>query len=280
VQSVDDRFGFTDDTAKTAYDLGENVIHRSSHPGGFWKRVAAYTVHLYTASGVVCVLLATQAVIAGEIRAAFAWMIVAVLIDATDGTFARRVDVKHVLPHVDGRKLDDIVDYLNYTFVPILMLVRADWLPQPAEGWAIFPLIASLFAFVHDGAKEEDAGFFRGFPSYWNIVAFYVAVWLRHCGPYVVLAVVLILSVLSVLPVRFVYPNRPPCWPLFFVGGGIVWLAMVLGLLWSYPQCPVWLIGISLIYPVCYAVLSVYLHVAHSRAVRSKSSMGENDTQD
>jgi phosphatidylcholine synthase len=192
-------------------------------------------------------------------------MVVAVLIDATDGTLARRVNVTRVAPHIDGRKLDDIVDYLNYTFVPIFLLVEAEWLPEPAAFWAVFPLIASLFAFVHVGAKEDDAGFFRGVPSYWNIVAFYIAVWVNQYGQLVVLALVLSLSLMSVLPVRFVYPNRPPCWALFFIGGGIIWLIMVLAILCCYPSCPAWLIGISLTYPVLYAISSVYLHVVESR---------------
>jgi hypothetical protein len=39
------------------------------------------------------------------------------------------------------------------------------WLPAPAWLWALFPLLASLFLFVSDSAKEDDAGFFGGFLS-------------------------------------------------------------------------------------------------------------------
>ena len=91
-------------------------------------------------------------------------MIVAVLIDATDGTFARKFRVKDVVPHIDGRKLDDIVDYLNYTFLPLLMIGSAGWLPQPSWLWASVPLVASVFAFVHTGAKEEIQRFLSRFP--------------------------------------------------------------------------------------------------------------------
>ncbi len=146
-------------------------------------------------------------------------MIVAVLIDATDGTFARKFRVKDVVPHIDGRKLDDIVDYLNYTFLPLLMVGSADWLPSPTWLWASVPLVASVFAFVHTGAKEETNGFFLGFPSYWNVFAFYTAVWLSGFGQGIVLAIALVLSGLSVLPLRFVYPNRAPRWRALFVGG-------------------------------------------------------------
>ena len=56
-------------------------------------------------------------------RGAFAWMIVAVLIDATDGHFARRFHVKEgPPPRRRYCKLDDIVDYLAYTFLPLWMM--------------------------------------------------------------------------------------------------------------------------------------------------------------
>ena len=52
---------------------------------------------------------------------------------------------------------------------------RFAW-PPPLQGlaFAIVPaLLASLLGFANVGAKDEAAGYFRGFPSYWNIAAFY-----------------------------------------------------------------------------------------------------------
>jgi phosphatidylcholine synthase len=222
-------------------------------------RCAAYLVHIYTAMGAVVAALTAQAIFADDHRTAFFWMAIAVAIDATDGTLARHFHVKRTCPNIDGRTIDDIVDYLNYTFLPLLMICHADWLPAPVWLWAAFPLMSSLFGFAHAGAKEQRHGFFRGFPSYWNIVAFYVAVWLHASGQYVVLAVILGLSILSVLPVYFVYPNRPPKWVGFFVGGAVAWLAIVLWMVYQYPHVDQrWLVA-SLIYPVAYVGLSLYL---------------------
>ena len=47
--------------------------------------IAAWLVHLYTASGLVLALLATRAVIDYNYRAAFFWLWLQVVIDATDG---------------------------------------------------------------------------------------------------------------------------------------------------------------------------------------------------
>jgi phosphatidylcholine synthase len=223
----------------------------------FW----AYGVHAYTATGLLCGALIAADIVQGNYRRSFVWMILAVLIDATDGTFARKLRVKEVVPHIDGRKLDDIVDYLNYTFLPLFMVASAGWLPQPTWFWASIPLVASVFAFVHTGAKEELNGFFRGFPSYWNVFAFYTAVWLAQLGQGVVLAFALALSGLSVLPVRFVYPNQAPRWRGLFIGGAVVWLALIGAILWYYPKAsiPVSLLWLSTVYPAFYVAASLYL---------------------
>lgn len=225
------------------------------------RKIAGYAVHLFTASGAAVGAITMTMVMRGSYREAFLLMTLAVIIDAVDGSLARWVQVRVACPNIDGRRLDDIVDYINYTLTPILMLCHASWLPEPILVWAAIPLVASLFAFAHCGAKEETAGFFRGFPSYWNVVAFYVAVWLHTLGPLTVLGIVLLLSLLSVLPVRFVYPNRPPCWRWFFVGGGLVWLLILVYMLLNYPHVsPFWLVA-SLIYPILYVVLSVVLDI-------------------
>ncbi len=224
-------------------------------------RLAAYAVHVLTASGAAIAALTAAAIFSESYSTAFLLMATAVVVDAVDGPLARRIRIRHVCPEIDGRKLDDIVDYLNYTFLPILLLAHAGWLPDPVWGWAAIPLVTSLFGFANVGAKEEQAGFFRGFPSYWNIVVFYVAVWLHGYGRWTVLALVLALSLLTVLPVRFVYPNRPPRWMPLFVGGGVIWLGVLLGLLMQYPDTSAGLVALSLVYPAVYVVLSIYLDV-------------------
>ena len=224
------------------------------------QRLVAYGVHLYTACGAVVGLLIAASIVAEDYRQVFLWMLLAVTIDMTDGFLARRFRVKQVVPHIDGRKLDDLVDYLNFTFLPVWMMWWAEWLPEPRWLWCGIMLVTSLLGFAHSGAKEESRGFFRGFPSYWNIFAFYVWICFRHLGTGVVLGLVLVLSLLTVLPVRFVYPNRPPCWRVFFLGGALVWMALVLTiLLRGSSDSPDWLVGVSFIYPVLYLILSVYL---------------------
>jgi phosphatidylcholine synthase len=141
---------------------------------------------------------------------AFRWcfllMLVAVIIDATDGTLARLIRIKEVLPGFDGRRLDDLTDFLNYTCLPLLLIWRAEILPAGQEAWLLLPILASAYGFCQVAAKTDD-GFFLGFPSYWNIVAFYLYV-LQPSGG-VALALIVVLAILTFVPSRYLYPTQP-----------------------------------------------------------------------
>jgi phosphatidylcholine synthase len=136
----------------------------------------AWCVHFYTALGAVVGFIAILAIENRSFGQAFWLMSLAVFIDATDGTLARVARVKELLPRFDGDRLEDIIDYLNYVVVPCLLLLRAELLPPHDALWlAALPLIASAYGFCQKEAKTADQ-FFLGFPSYWNIITFYLYV--------------------------------------------------------------------------------------------------------
>src|SRR5258708_14958079 len=135
----------------------------------------AALVHLFTALGAVCGLLATRAVFAGAWEQAFVWLGLALIVDGIDGTFARMADVSTKLPRFSGDRLDMVVDYVTYVFVPALALSQAGYLGGEALGVMLASLIllSSLFHFSDTESKSDDHCFV-GFPAIWNIVAFYV----------------------------------------------------------------------------------------------------------
>lgn len=223
------------------------------------QRLRAYAVHVYTASGVGLAFLAAAEICAPapNPKHVFALLFAAVLIDATDGVLARRWHVKKWAAAIDGRTIDDIVDYLTYTFLPLLLMARMGWLPDPAAVWVIPALIASLFGFANREAKDESSGFFLGFPSYWNVVAFYAGLFGGQESATITGAITLALAVLTVLPVRFLYPNlTPPPWRAIVLFGALLWLVALAGLLVNFPHGPRWLALLSLLYPVFYTALS------------------------
>ena len=225
-------------------------------------RIRAAAVHAYTASGVLLAFVAAIELCAAEPdpRVVFALLALAVLVDATDGPLARRWDVKRVLPTIEGRTIDDIVDYLTYTFVPLLLVWRMEWVPEPAAVWIAPALIASLFGFANTGIKDEKGGFFLGFPSYWNVVAFYAGLLSERYGPGINAAIFLLLALATLLPMRFLYPNLTPRpWRTPVILGALLWLGAMLAMLPDYPRVPAWALWLSLLYPAVYVGLSFRL---------------------
>ena len=236
-------------------------------------RRAAWGVHLYTASGAVLALLALDAIARTAYAAAFAWMSVAMVIDCTDGTLARRARVKEVLPHFDGSKLDDIVDYLNYVLVPIFLLYHAALLPGGLIGVlvAALPLLASAYGFCESEAKTPDH-FFTGFPSYWNVVALYLFV--LGWSPWTNAAWLVGLSVLVFVPIRYLYPSRTATLRTVTYVGGALWALSVLGLLAQFPTPSRTLAQLSLLYPAYYIALSLWLHWRTPKSPRHVPAAG------
>src|SRR6188474_876171 len=188
-----------------------NHIHRADRRavrmrGWYNVYVLAWLAHLYTASGAVFAFLAARAVINFDYPAAFFWLGVQVVVDATDGMLARYARVSERVPWFNGAKLDDIIDYLTYVFVPVLVVWRALLVP---DAWTVVVtaamLLSSAFGFNRDDAKTDDH-FFTGFPSYWNIVVFYLLV--LRLSSTVNAAILLGLGVLVFVPIRYVYPSR------------------------------------------------------------------------
>src|SRR6185312_15678798 len=170
--------------------------------------IGAWLVHMYTASGAVFAFTGAWAVVRGDARLAFGAMLAATVVDATDGALARRAHVKDVLPDINGAHIDDIVDYLTFVFLPMLLLAASGGLPR----LALFPvaavvLLSSMYGFVAPDAKTPDC-FFTGFPSYWNVVVLYLM--LFALPPGVNAAVLLALSALVFVRIGYVYPSRTP----------------------------------------------------------------------
>jgi len=218
---------------------------------------AAWAVHLYTALGTVCAFGAVLAGVQADYRLAFLWLVAATFIDATDGVLARAADVKTHVPHFDGARLDDIVDYLTYVFAPVFLMYRAGVLP---ETWGVavaaIVLLSSGYGFASTDAKADDH-FFTGFPSYWNIVALYLfAAELPQAAN---AAILLVLSALVFVRIGYVYPTRTPDLRVLTLGLGAAWALMLIAIILLMPDVPRLFLLVSLFFPVYYTVLSLVL---------------------
>ncbi|HRD76318.1 MAG TPA: phosphatidylcholine synthase [Hyphomicrobiaceae bacterium] len=167
---------------------------------------AAAAVHVFTALGIVCALMAIRAVWSGTYEAAFAWLGLAFIIDGIDGTFARAAKVTTYLPRFSGERLDMVIDYITYVLIPVLALLQAGFLAGTLGlllGAAI--LMSSLYHFADHGNKSDD-NCFVGFPAIWNIVAFYFFAF--GAKPWLVALIVIVCVALTFVPMRWVHPMR------------------------------------------------------------------------
>lgn len=170
------------------------------------RKISAWLIHLFTASAAIIGLYTLYAIYVWDYLLAFWLMGITIFIDSIDGTLARRVGVKTVVPNIDGTLLDNIVDYLNYVITPAFFLIVSNVLPGI---WRIIGasliVLASAYQFTQAEAKTPDH-FFRGFPSYWNLVVFYL--FISQMSPWFNLGVIIVLSILVFVPIKYLYLTR------------------------------------------------------------------------
>lgn len=169
-------------------------------------RAVAFSVHIFTAMGAGIALIALLEAVREHWAAMFAWLGVALMIDALDGPMARWLDVANVQPNWSGEVLDLVVDFVTYVFVPAYAITASGLLlpvAAPLLGAGIVVTGALYFA---DRRMKTPDNHFRGFPALWNAAAFYL--FLLHLPPALGSLGVAILIVLTFMPFNVVHPIR------------------------------------------------------------------------
>ncbi|MBW1884818.1 MAG: CDP-alcohol phosphatidyltransferase family protein [Deltaproteobacteria bacterium] len=226
----------------------------NSPPRGRIGRMLSWGVHLLTASGGVLGLFALVCIATQRLELAVLLMLASLVVDSIDGTLARAVRVTEHLPQIDGRRLDDIVDYLNFVIVPSFFMWAAGSVVH--VGWLSAPVLASAVGLARVDAKTED-NFFLGFPSYWNILAIFL--WLMGMQPVAGTIWVVALSIAVFVPIKYLYPSKvQPLSLRFWLGvGACIWTAVLVAcVLWPAQTSAYFLIEASLAYPAWYLLLS------------------------
>lgn len=221
------------------------------------KKMAAIGVHLYTGLGILLAFGAAIALRYYHIQLFLIFLWLAVIVDSTDGAMARYFDVGRVLPNFNGGRLDDLIDFLTYVFLPSMAMIEFGILPTSLLWVAVVPMIASAYGFSQQIAKTTES--YVGFPSYWNIVFVYFYI-LDVPTKWAVL-VIFALAILVFVPIRYIYPSRTP-----WLKRTTLFLSSIYGLLMAYvcifPHTA-WskeITRISLFYPAYYAAISLWHH--------------------
>lgn len=223
----------------------------------------AWFVHAFTATAACAGLMTLISISQHEYKQALWFMAAAVVIDALDGTLARLVKVKVVLPKIDGALLDNMVDYLNYVITPCFFFYSMPgMLPEPYVLPILMAIVVtSAYQFCQVDAKTPDH-FFKGFPCYWNIVLLYMFIF--ETSAWFNLITLTILCGLIFVPMKYVYPSRLDylteskslkwCMHLFSCIYGVSSAC----LLWQYPKSNSTCLFLSLSYIVLYLFSSLY----------------------
>lgn len=202
-------------------------------------KLAAALVHLLTALGAVVALFALMAISDRAWETAFLWLGLAFIMDGIDGTFARWVGVTEQLPRFSGERLDLVVDYVTYVFIPAYALLVAGYL-EGTLGLVLATgiLLSSLFHFSDLESKAEDYSFV-GFPAVWNIVAFYVFAF--QVTPSIAAAVTAAGVIFTFVPMKWVHPFRVVRARGLVVASALSWAVAALSATWwGFADAPQW----------------------------------------
>jgi phosphatidylcholine synthase len=184
----------------------DQANQQESPPVSSATRAAAFSVHIFTALGAGVALIAMLEAVREHWAAMFAWLGVALVIDAVDGPIARRLNVARLQPNWSGDVLDLVVDFVTYVFVPAYAITASGLLlPLAAPLLGAGITVSGALYFADRRMKAAD-NHFRGFPALWNAAAFYL--FLLHLPPALSSIAVAILIVLTFIPFHVVHPVR------------------------------------------------------------------------
>ena len=187
------------------------------------KVFLSYLVHLFTTSGVLLSFFALVASIEQNLELVFFYLALALFVDGIDGSLARMVDVKKHTPHINGENLDNIIDYLNYVFVPVFVIYWLDFVPADLEIISAFIILAvSCYTFANSNIKTSDF-YFSGFPALWNIVILYF--YILDTDPFLNFFTICLLAIFTFIPIKYLHPFRVKRFRLVSLSVLGIWMA-------------------------------------------------------
>src|SRR3954451_11635516 len=228
-------------------------------------RAAAFSVHVFTAIGAGIALIALLEAVREHWAAMFAWLGIALIVDAIDGPMARRLDVVRLHPDWSGEVLDLVVDFVTYVFVPAYAITASGMLlPLAAPLLGVGIVVTGALYFADRRMKTAD-NHFRGFPALWNAVAFYL--FMLHLPPALSSLGVAVLIVLTFVPLHVVHPVRV---------ARLRWLTLSLIAVWAVLGVVTLVYDFNVAMPVTVALCAIAVYVVASdsviRLVRSASA--------
>lgn len=221
------------------------------------QRLLAWSVHLFTASGLLAGFMAMLAINEKDWREAMLWLLLALFIDAIDGTFARLFRVRETLPFMDGKMIDYVVDFINYALVPAYFFYMVDLVPGYwGIGLTFLILMTSAIYYGKEGMVSDDMHFV-GFPVLWNLIVF-LLVFIVTLSPLGNAITIVFFAVLHFIPIKFAYPSRAIRFKNLTLAVSFFTLLAMFWSIWIFPEREGWLSGMVLAGIFYYLGLALY----------------------
>lgn len=219
-------------TTNNVHETNETI---SRHPARL--TLCAWGVHIFTMTGLACATLALLSLIEHRINLMWLWLGISLVVDGIDGTLARKVRVKEVLPWFDGGILDILIDYITWTFIPaIFMYTHLPMGPKPLAGiLAVLILTSSTLCYANEHWKSSDY-YFYGFPAAWNIVA--VILYVLNANEVWTIGVTTLCIILTIVPSYWTHPFRVKRFMPINIAAIIMWIGSVAWLVATHPTRP------------------------------------------
>jgi phosphatidylcholine synthase len=219
------------------------------------RTAAAFAVHVLTACGAACALLALVAAVRAEWARMFMWFGLALIIDGVDGSFARRLRVAEVLPRWSGEMLDFVVDFPTYVFVPAYAIAAGGLLPPSAAlALGLVVTVTGALYFADRRMKTSDS-YFRGFPALWNVAAFYL--FLLKPAPWLGAIMIAVLAAATFAPIHFVHPVRVPRWRALNLAALVLWALLALFALEQNLDPPAWVAAALTVIAIYFVIVGL-----------------------
>lgn len=227
------------------------------------QKALAWFVHVFTASGLIAGFMALLAAHHGDFREAMFWLIIAFIIDGVDGTLARKFKVTEILPYMDGKTIDYVVDFFNFAIVPAYIfylsdLVPVDWrLPLTA----IILLVSAVY-YGKSGMVSDDK-YFIGFPVLWNMVVYFL-IFIFTWPSWLNAFTIVFFAVAHFVPLKYIYPSQARRWQkATSVIGGLFFILMCI-IVYLYPERNFWLNTLSVLGWFYFAAFTFIEHFSPS----------------
>ena len=199
------------------------------------RKLPAYLVHLFTSSGILAGFMALLSIQDKEWQTATAWLFLCQVIDGIDGTFARHFKVEAVLPEMDGKTIDQVIDFVTYAFLPAYFFYHSGLVPETWQLPCAFAMLLSAAMYYGKKGMVSESMHFIGFPVMWNVVVFYLF-FVFDFPAEINAAFIFLFAILHFIPWAYPYPTRALEYRFLTLFVSITALAAAGILVWKYPQ--------------------------------------------